>query len=342
MQRRVFLKALAGFGAAILPWTEWPYELAKLLAGDLGPSPARLTLPLQAASPQAAAVDSPQSVMKDIIALSSPEMQGRQAGTLGEGKAALYLTKQLSTLGLKPLGDGGAGFTQAFTIPPVHKAIVQGRLTFAAGDRDSLRTPCANLIGVLVGATDEVVLLSAHYDHLGVYEGQLYPGANDNASGVACVLAVLRRLRQEAPTLKRTVAAAFWSAEECGFFGSQALAAQPPFPLTKVKAVFNLDTIGNGMIGDFVLWADGENLAVKTIQEAAAAAKASASLAAHPGHNSDQVSFARAGIPAVSLVARDWLNKNHTPQDTVGMIKEEQVNLAADIIYRAVWKLAVE
>ncbi|MDA8227661.1 MAG: M20/M25/M40 family metallo-hydrolase, partial [Desulfitobacterium hafniense] len=243
--------------------------------------------------------------------------------------------------GLKPLGDNGGSFAQVFTIPPVIENVINGRLTFSLGDIAELRTPCTNIIGGLMGELEnEAVILSAHYDHLGVYKGEIYPGANDNASGVGCVLDVTRRLVREGKIPKRSIIIAFWSAEEMGFVGSGAFIKEPTFPLDRVKAVINVDTVGNGMIGNFVTWSEGENIALQAIREGAKASGASALPGSNQGHNSDHLSFFRKGIPSVTLIARDWLTLNHTSQDNLSLVKGEQVKAAAEVVYEAVRRLA--
>jgi Zn-dependent M28 family amino/carboxypeptidase len=150
----------------------------------------------------------------------------------------------------------------------------------------------------------------------------------------------MRRILREGNTPKRTIVLAFWSAEEMGFVGSQAFVRSAPFPLHQIQAVLNADTVGNGMIGDFALWADGDNLAFRTIRQASVEAGVSAQKTSQAAHNSDSISFATAGIPAVTLMARDWLNKNHTPEDSIALLKPEQIQLAAEIMYRAIRILA--
>lgn len=352
--RRAFLKTLLGLGALVLPWSLLPTRFGEAMKNWLGHPPVKLLLPPPLAlnpTPAPTPASKPdqvidekslsRSAMEDIIALTSPEMQGRKAGSAGEARAAEYLSLELSMLGLKPMGNPDTGFTHAFTIPPVLETRVNGRLTFRPGENRSLRTPSANLLGGLVGGNQaEIILLSAHYDHLGVYEGQIYPGANDNASGVGCILDVMRRILREGKTPKRTIVLAFWSAEEMGFVGSQAFVQASPFPLQQIKAVLNADTVGNGVIGDFALWAEGENIAVKAIRQAASECRASALITPTAGHNSDSVSFISAGIPAVTLMTRAWLDKNHTPEDTLALLKPEQLRLATEILYQAVHLLA--
>lgn len=342
--RRVFLKLLLGLGAVALPWTLWPSRIKSVLE-PLGESP-KVKLYTHPSQPQPAEFFQGESfgrtAMDDIVALTAPEMEGRRAGSAGEGRATQYLEKELSLLGLKPMGDKEESFGHVFTIPPVKETVVGGRLTFTAGPVGMLRAPSMNLLGGLIGEKqEEVIILSAHYDHLGSYRGEVYPGANDNASGVGCVLDVLRRLLLEKETPKRTIVLAFWGAEEMGFVGSNAFVNAPSFPLKTIQAVINVDTIGNGRVGNFGLWSEGEdNLAFRAVQKAASQAGASALHTPNGGHNSDQVSFAQAGIPAVTLMSREWLLNNHTPQDTVGNIEVEQVRVATEIVYRAVKELA--
>lgn len=343
--RRIFLKMLLGLGAACLPWTLWPTKLKAYL--DSLPETPEVKLYTEPIK-EPGGIDLPLSpsltrtAMDDIIALTALEMQGRRAGTPGDGRASQYLARELSMLGLKPMGEQGASYAHAFTIPSVQEAVVGGRLTFISGPAASLRTPSMNVLGGLMGEKeDEVILLSAHYDHLGIYQGEVYPGANDNASGVGCILDVIRRLIRESESPKRSIVFAFWGAEEMGFVGSQAFVNSPTFPIETIQAVINVDTIGNGMIGNFGIWSEGEtNIAFQAVHKAASQAGTSAMLAPRYGHNSDQQSFARAGIPAVTLMAREWLEKNHSPQDTVGNVKPEQVQLATEIVYQAVKRLA--
>lgn len=340
--RRAFLKTILGLGAVMLPWSFLPTSIGETVKTRIGRPPVELWRPNTSKSNSKLDLESlNRTAMDDIHVLTSPEMEGRKAGTVGEAKAADYLASQLSMLGLRPMGDQNTGFYHTYTIPPVLEARVNGRLTFKPGDYKRLRTPSVNLIGGLMGEkTEEIILISAHYDHLGVFEGKLYPGANDNASGVGCVLDVMRRILREETIPKRSIVIAFWSAEEMGFIGSQAFVQSPTFPLSQIQAVINADSVGNGMVGNFALWGNGENAAVNAIRQAAAECGASAILTPPAGHNSDSISFASAHIPAVTLMAKDWLNKNHTPEDTIAILKQEQINLASELIYKAVHLLA--
>jgi aminopeptidase YwaD len=344
--RRGFLKCLGGLGACLLPWT----GLSDLFVNNHQPAQASIKTLLHAenspTNPNQETINSylKRTALDDVLVLTQPEFNGRRAGTLGEEKAAAYLVNQMRGLGLEPLGDymdnRQRNYIHAFTISPVVEEFVNNRLTFRQGNPNSLHTPSANVIGGLMGINNnESVILSAHYDHLGIFQGNLYPGANDNASGVGCILDVMRRLIKEGLKPKRNVVLAFWGAEEMGFVGSYSFVHNPTIPLSSIQAVFNVDSVGNGPLGEFALWADNENHAVQAVQAAVSKNKASAILTPNNGHNSDQVYFNTEHVPAVTLMARDWLYKNHTPEDIPSFVVPQKIALASDILYSAVHEL---
>lgn len=117
------------------------------------------------------------------------------------------------------------------------------RWTIANDSRRSAR----NVVAVIPGrnglAAGRCLLLTAHYDHLGaVPGGPVWPGAWDNASGVAVMLAAARALAAARPEL--TVIVAAWDAEERGLVGSAHFAANLPLPAERISAVINLDCVG--------------------------------------------------------------------------------------------------
>ncbi|HTL98253.1 MAG TPA: M28 family peptidase, partial [Holophagaceae bacterium] len=103
-----------------------------------------------------------------------------------------------------------------------------------------------NVAAVLPGSDlalkDEFVVLSAHEDHLGMRDGLLHPGADDNASGTAVLMEVARLLKSAKP--RRSVLFLSLSGEELGLFGSRAFVADPPVPLKSIVADLNTDMVG--------------------------------------------------------------------------------------------------
>ncbi|MGB2273472.1 MAG: M20/M25/M40 family metallo-hydrolase [Flavicella sp.] len=164
-------------------------------------------------------------VEKHIATLSSDEMQGRKSGTEGIEKAAQYIESQFSQMGLKTF-QGSKDYRQRFT--------KRGLDLF-------------NVIGVLEGTTnkDEFVVVSAHYDHLGILPTKngdsIANGADDDASGVAGVLALAKYYKEKA-TNKRSIVFIAFTAEEMGLWGSNYFGTT--ISPEKFIAGINLEMIG--------------------------------------------------------------------------------------------------
>jgi Zn-dependent M28 family amino/carboxypeptidase len=175
----------------------------------------------------------------------------------------------------------------------------------------------AYVVGVVPGRDaalrDQYVAFTAHWDHLGIGPAvngdSIYNGASDNASGVADMLAVARAAAASAPT-KRSLLFVFVTAEEEGLLGSAYYTAHPTVPVASIIADINID--GGNLLGRVrnlsVLGADQSSLG-RTLQQMLDADGVRISADAHPeqGHffRSDHFSFARAGVPAVSIAAGD-------------------------------------
>jgi hypothetical protein len=132
-------------------------------------------------------------------------------------------------------------------LPSPSSRLLQGvRLRLRAVNSDAPPQSSANVAGLLVGTDpalrDETILVTSHYDHLGVQNGKLYPGANDNASGVVAMLEAAR-LVAERP-LPRSVLFVSFGSEEQLMLGSYHYVAHPLRPLEKTVAVINLDMMG--------------------------------------------------------------------------------------------------
>lgn len=146
----------------------------------------------------------PTTVKKHLFTLASDEMEGRATGTPGIEKAAQYIENEFKKNGLSYYGEL-TSYRQNFQ----HKGIEM-----------------FNVIGVLEGKSkkDEFVIVSAHYDHLGVKKkgkGDLiYNGANDDASGVVGVLALAEYYAKKG-TNERTIVFVCFTAEEMGLIGSK-------------------------------------------------------------------------------------------------------------------------
>jgi Zn-dependent M28 family amino/carboxypeptidase len=175
-----------------------------------------------------------QKILGERVAvLASKGLGGRVPGSDGDIAARKLIGERFACLGLTPAGDDG-GFEQAFT----------------AGDKQAT----ANVVGFIAGSDakvgSEIIVIGAHHDHIG---GKLL-GANDNASGVAALLAIAQWVKQHDAAPKRTIAFVTFGAEEQGMIGSQHFAANPPpsLPIGNVVQYINLDMVGSHKSKGFV------------------------------------------------------------------------------------------
>jgi hypothetical protein len=160
-------------------------------------------------------------------------------GTKGIDLAAEKVAACFGRVGLNPAGDAGTWF-QSFK-PEGPKIADAVRLP--AGAKWGEMT-LRNVVGILPGTADGCVIVGAHYDHLGRdAKGNVYSGADDNASGVAA-LCEIARILAAGPARERSVIFVAFSGEEEGLLGSQWYADHPVVPLESTIAMINLDTVG--------------------------------------------------------------------------------------------------
>lgn len=167
------------------------------------------------------------SLWNTLGALSADSMQGRRMGTAGNAAARALLVHRLTRAGLVPLAPG---FVHSFAVTGRDTTVKQG----------------VNVLAMVRGAvrgadTSRVLVVSAHYDHLGVRDGQVFNGTDDNASGTAAVLAMAEFYARHPP--RHSMIFAFWDGEESGLRGARAFVASPPVPLARVAANVNLDMV---------------------------------------------------------------------------------------------------
>ena len=186
------------------------------------------------------------TVKRHLYTLASDEMEGRKTGTPGIKKAAKYIENEFKRIGLK-----------------TYDTLKNYRQTFTFIDRKSKKElTTSNIIGILEGKSkkDEYVVVSAHYDHLGIEkkEGQLdsiYNGANDDASGVTGVLALAEYFKTKENN-ERTILFVAFTGEEMGLIGSTYFGKG--IDASKFVAGINLEMIGKvPSFGPNTAWLSG-------------------------------------------------------------------------------------
>jgi hypothetical protein len=167
--------------------------------------------------------------------LASPEFLGRHGP--GAARAARYIADALERCGLQP------AFGDSYYQP------IPSKLEDGGSSKGSFlgRNVAAVLPGSDPKLKDEWILLSAHFDHVGVKNGHLFPGADDNASGVAMLVEVAEHFALRKAKPRRTIVFVAFDLEETGLLGSTHFAAHPPLPIRSLKAALTADMLGRSM-----------------------------------------------------------------------------------------------
>jgi len=242
IMKNIFIKALSlvlvgcGSSAPLLPVSQ---ENVKTTTTIETPDPTKDQITMVFPN-----ISTMTSVEKTMEFLAADELQGRDTGSQGIEIAAQFIKARFENAGVQPYFD-------------TYKD------TFDAKGRDAF-----NMVGVLPGTDpqlkNEIVLIGAHYDHIGtaqaVGDDTIANGANDNAAGTTAVLA-LADYFAKAKNNKRTLVFALFSAEEKGLLGSKHLAKKMKTANVDLYAMYNIEMIGVPMVGkDHLVYASGYEL----------------------------------------------------------------------------------
>ena len=249
-----------------------------------------------------------EALMATVRTLSSPEFEGRRSGTPGGEKARQWVAQRFKAIGLEPLESS------------------------------------TNVVGLCKGKGrgDRAIVVSAHFDHEGVRNGQIYFGADDNASGVAVLLAIAEYCKRT--PFEHDIVFASFDAEEQGLQGARAFVAKPPIAKDRIALNINLDMVARGDRGE--LYAAGTYHWPTTRPPLEAVARR-APIKLLFGHDrpsdgkddwtrqSDHGAFHAAGIPFVYFGVEDHADY-HKPTDTADKINPTFFRQSAETILDAV------
>ncbi|UOQ97896.1 M28 family peptidase [Hymenobacter sp. 5317J-9] len=217
-----------------------------------------------------------------------------------------------------------------------------------------------NVLGFLEGSDkkDEVLVISAHYDHLGVKHDTIYNGADDDGSGTVAVLQLAKAFAQaknEGHGPRRSILFVAMTAEEEGLFGSEYYTAHPVFPLANTIADLNIDMVGrtdrkHGTKRHFVCVVGSDKLSseLHAINEAANRDYTHMELDYHfnvpnePEHiyyRSDHYNFARRKIPVIFYTTGEHADY-HKATDDVDKIEFDKLAERAQLVFYTAWELA--
>jgi hypothetical protein len=168
-----------------------------------------------------------ERLMAAVTTLADPKWEGRASGSPGGLAARAWIVERFKALGVQPVSGA---YVHPFTYT---------RMTMSGRQQGE----GANVLGMCLGTDPKLpyFVVSAHYDHLGIRDGQVYPGADDNASGVAVVLELAAYCIKT--PLRHSIVFAAFDAEERGLQGAQAFLVKPPVPRERIALNVNLDMV---------------------------------------------------------------------------------------------------
>lgn len=275
-------------------------------------------------------------VRRILSTLAADSMEGRETGTRGANRAAAFIASEMKSLGLAPGGDSGYFQKVPFESLPRTRVEPRLRLLDSIGALSTIapenRRVGYNVIGIMPGSDpvlkDQVVAFAAHYDGIGIGPAvsgdSIYNGADDDASGVTTVLEIARAFAKGPPP-KRTLLFMATTGEEQGILGTKWYVRQPSLPLSKMVAEMEVEMAGrpDSLVGGSgKLWMTGFDHSTMGSMLRAAGIP----IVADPYpqfrffERSDNIVFARMGIPAHTLSSYNLHKEYHTPGDDVSRI----------------------
>ncbi|AUP79827.1 M28 family peptidase [Flavivirga eckloniae] len=226
-----------------------------------------------------------QAVLRHIRSLSSDAFEGRRTGTKGAVKTKKYIINQFHSLNVLPLEKN-----------------YEQRFLFKKRGKEYRAT---NVLGIIKGTKNprKYIVISAHYDHEGIKNGEVYNGADDNASGVSALFSFGEYLKKNPPNYSVILAA--FDAEELGLQGSKYFVRNSIVPLENIKMNINMDMISRSDKNELYVVGVEHYKKLKNVIKHFNYSKKIKLIAGHDGcddlenwtYASDHVHFYKKGIP---------------------------------------------
>jgi hypothetical protein len=293
-----------------------------------------------------------QDFVKTLEYLSSDKLEGREAGTKGASIASDFIALMMQTNGLKPYGDNtseniriwfqnfeAVSYSADRDSMALMKDVDGKTLTFDPDEAKAVKL--RNVVGIIPGKdTSQNIIIGAHYDHLGIREGKIFNGADDNASGVSGLLALARvwTLKSEKPPCNIIFAA--WTAEEKGAIGSQYFIQNLKSAPERILFSLNMDMISRSAPEDTA----GRIISIGTLPESEnlrQIAKEANQKLRKPfeldlwdvsGHyGSDYAYFAERHIPVMTFFS-GYNEDYHTPADIVDKVDLQKMSDILELV----------
>jgi hypothetical protein len=307
-----------------------------LTTAAAGVACARQRRPAAPARPAAEPARS-ERVAALLTALAHDSMEGRDTGTRGAAAAARLIAAELQRAGVEPAGDSGyfQRVPLSFQTVTLPSGQTRRRMALLPGlaDRDSVSpanrtaTQAVNVIGIIRGADpalrEEAVVLTAHYDHVGIGQpvngDSIYNGADDDASGTVAVIE-MARIIAAGPAPRRSVVVVLVTGEERGLLGTNWYIANPVIPLERTAANLNMemiarpDSLAGGHGKGWLTGYDRSSMG-QILRDGGVPLVPDPRPAQRFFERSDNIAFARRGIPAHTISSFNLHTDYHRPSD---------------------------
>ena len=288
-----------------------------------------------------------ESLKKHLTIVAADDMEGRDTGSKGQKKAGLYLINHYNINGIdSPIG--AENYMQKVPAAYMNKF-----------SNENL-PDSENILAFIKGSEkpDEILVISAHYDHVGMKKGVVYNGADDDGSGTVALLEMAKAFKtaqNEGHSPKRSILFIHMTGEEHGLYGSSYYTDNPLFPLKNTITDINIDMIGrrddlhkNSNNYVYVIGSDFLSTDLYNITEEANKKYVNLNLdykfnnKTDPErfyYRSDHYNFAKNNIPSVFLfngVHEDY----HKPGDKVEKIEFDALTKRTQLAFAMAWELA--
>ncbi|MDR9401632.1 MAG: M28 family metallopeptidase [Psychroflexus sp.] len=302
--------------------------------------PAVLTAQFKKAEKYANSITA-EELKEMLFTFASDEFEGRNTGEKGQKKAAEYIADFYVENNIKS---------------PIAKNDYFQEIPTSFYDDEY--PPTENVLGFIPGKTDEIIVISAHYDHLGTKEGEVYNGADDDGSGSMAILEIAEAFKKAVDSgyqPKRGILFLHVTAEEKGLIGSDYYTKNPVFPLEQTISNLNIDMIGrvdkrHEDNPEYIYLIGSDRLSDDLHKISEKANNKTVKLALDYKYNkktdpnrfyyrSDHYNFAKHDIPVI-FYFNGTHQDYHQPTDTPDKINYDLLEKRTKLIFYTAWRLA--
>lgn len=282
-----------------------------------------------------------------LTVIASDEMEGRETGSEGQKKAGRYLIEQYKNNGIS-FPKGANSYYQ-----PISAAFLNAKYKESLSDSE-------NIWAFIEGSEkpEEIVVVSAHYDHVGVKDGEVYNGADDDGSGTVALVEIAKAFKKAKDAghgPKRSILILHVTGEEHGLHGSRYYSENPLFPLANTVSDVNIDMIGrrdefHANTNNYIYLIGSDYLSTDLFNICENANKQYGLLELDYKYNdrndpnrfyyrSDHYNFAKNGIPSVFLFSGTHADY-HKPGDDVDKIEFDALTRRTKLAFAIAWEIA--